>query len=211
MPDELKVGVGVFMDYVNATGAGRIGIIKQQMERILDPTRLAWYPYTAAERALRKSVASADRDSVLRQAIESAPAQMRVHYEEIVTGWIRWLDRHPHSTLVPVSAAKWECGGLTVSVRHHLGLRQRDDRVLVALLYMKQQPLTQTGANVGLRILQQTIDDVRPGAEATVIDVRRSRMYRIRRNQQLGPLDDWIGSEAAGYLQHWNSRLGRAA
>jgi hypothetical protein len=206
MPDPLRIGVGVFVDYVNGSGSARISILKQQMDRILDPTKLAWYPYTAIETALRSSLASTDPEASLSRAVADAKAAMRPHYEEIVTGWRQWLARNRGTTLVPTSAATWRHGDLTINIKHHVGLRRKDGQTVAALLYLKQQPLTQAGANVGLRILDQSMDRVLPGGQAAVIDVRRAKTYRIRANQKLGSLDNWIESEAIGYLAHWNAR-----
>jgi hypothetical protein len=201
-----RIGVGVFVDYANSSGSTRMTIIKQQMERITDPTRLAWYPYTVIRSALRSSLASTDPIAPLRRALDRATPAMRSHYEEIAAGWERWLDRNRGTTLVPVTGTSWNRHGLTITVGRHLGLRSRDGRTTAALLYLKRQPLTPGGANVGLRILDQSMDRILPGAEAAVIDVRRAKVHRIRANQKLDSLDSWIESEAVGYLTHWNAR-----
>jgi hypothetical protein len=202
MPHDPSIGVGVFTDYVNVRGSGRMTIIDRQIERILDPNRPAWYPYAAAEAAIKASVASTDPVTVLQRMVQSAPARMRAHYEEIAAGWEHWLTHNP-STLLPVKNNLWIANGLTVKVRHHLGLRQADGSAMVALPYLKQPPLEKDGAHVGLVIMEQLMDNILPGAACMVIDVRRAKCFKLRANSPRRKLADWLQAEAAGYVAHW--------
>lgn len=132
----------------------------------------------------------------------SAPKQMRSHYQEIAAGWEQWLTRH-HCTLLPVRNATWTANGLTVKVHHHIGLRLSDGRTIAALPYLKQPSLTQAGADVALRIMEQLMDRILPSATPAVIDVRRAKFFTLRSNTRRRRLDTWLQAEAAGYVAHW--------
>lgn len=204
MRHDPSIGVTVFIDYVNMSGSGRMALIGQQMGRILDPNRPAWFPYAAAEAKIKAAVASPDRAAVLRSMVESAPERMRPHYQEIAVGCDRWLASN-RLTLLPVRSASWAAHGLTVKVLHHIGLRLPDGSAVAALLYLKQPPLIQAGANVGLRIMEQLMGSILPGAASMVLDVRRGKPFKLNGNVRRHRLDAWLQSEAAGYVTHWRT------
>ena len=88
-------------------------------------------------------------------------------------------------------------------MRPHLGLIAPDGSRAAVMVYVKEPPLTQESANVALRILQQTMDDVLPGATPLVLDARRGQAFRMSRRTNLTKLDALIAAEAAGYVVHW--------
>lgn len=71
------------------------------------------------------------------------------------------------------------------------------------LVHTKEAPLTREAANVGLRILQHTVEDTLPGATPMVLDVRRGKAYQMPARTNLGKLDVLIAAEAMGYVTHW--------
>ena len=107
------------------------------------------------------------------------------------------------ATGVPTGAARWQAGDLALRVRPHLGLRLPDGSKAAVLVYVKETPMTQEAANVGLRILQQTVADTLPDAVPLVVDARRGRAFRMSRRTNLAKLDALIAAEAAGYVVHW--------
>ncbi|NUT93721.1 MAG: hypothetical protein HOY78_17040 [Saccharothrix sp.] len=182
---------------------GRISIVSEQRNVYLGTDPWVCGFYNPMRDAMRRAANSIDPDAELDAAVRSASrnGQPRA-FEELREGFLPWL-RSTRATGVPVAATRWEAGDLTLRVRPHLGLRMPDDSTAAVLVYVKETPMTQEAANVGLRILQRTIDRTLPGATPLVLDARRGRAFRMSRRTNLAKLDALIAAEAAGYVVHW--------
>lgn len=203
MHSTLKIGLGPFADYLNGAGSDRIKIVHQQVERITDPDRLAWYPYRRAETGIAAAVASANRREVLQQMVEDAPRNWESNYQELAGGAGRFLDRH-RVTRVSTHRATWRTKDLSVTVNHHVGLRYTNGKVYCCFLYMKQPPLTPSMANAINRVLEFTMDETLPGAMPAVLDVRRAKLHKPRAGRNTAKLDTWLQVEAHGYALFWS-------
>jgi len=101
------------------------------------------------------------------------------------------------------NGCQWITPDLTVTIRQHVGIWMPDGSVSVVLLYLKQPPLTQDAANVGLRIIETQLAALLADGLPKVLDVRRAKIFALRRNANRGNLDAWLRGEAAGYAAHW--------
>ncbi|MEO6089912.1 MAG: hypothetical protein ABIQ18_43070 [Umezawaea sp.] len=201
--DTISVTALSFTEYVMSGQRGRISILGEQRAMYLaEDLRMCGF-YNPVRDAMRRAVSSADPEGEMRAAVLSANrnGQLRA-FEELADGFLPWL-RKARVTGVPVSAARWSAGDLTLKVRPHLGLRMADGSLGAALVYVKEAPLTREAATVGLRILQQTMEETLPGGEPMVLDARRGKVFRLGKRTNIGKLDALIAAESAGYVMHW--------
>ncbi|GAA3887589.1 hypothetical protein GCM10022243_60490 [Saccharothrix violaceirubra] len=192
-----------FTEYAMSGQRGRISIVTEQRSIYLatDPWPCGFY--NPMRNAMRRAANSTDPDAELDRAVESAHlnGQERA-FLELREGFMPWL-RTTRATGVPVAPTRWRAGDLVLKVRPHLGLRLPDGSLGAVLVYMKEAPMSQEAANVGLRILEQTMTDTLPGATALVLDARRGRAFRMAKRTNRTKLDALIAAEAAGYVVHW--------
>ncbi|WP_202918960.1 hypothetical protein [Saccharothrix deserti] len=195
-----------FTEYVMSGQRGRINIVSDQRRIYLSSEQWVAGFYNPMRDAMRRAANSPDPAAELEKAVAAAHLQPRAGqpraFEELREGFLPWL-RATRATGVPTGAARWQTGDLALRVRPHLGLRMPDGSRAAVLVYMKEAPMTQEAANVGLRILQQTVSDTLPGAIPLVLDARRGRAFRMSRRTNLAKLDALIAAEAAGYVVHW--------
>ncbi len=192
-----------FTEYVMSGQRGRINIVSEQREVYLGVDPWVCGFYNPMRDAMRRAANSPDPDGELDAAVRSAyrNGQPRA-FEELREGFLPWL-RATRATGVPVQATRWAAGELTLRVRPHLGLRMPDGSTAAVLVYTKEREMTQEAANVGLRILQQTITDTLPGATPLLLDARRGRGFKMAKRTNLAKLDALLAAEAAGYVVHW--------
>ncbi|NUT54112.1 MAG: hypothetical protein HOV94_43505 [Saccharothrix sp.] len=195
-----------FTEYVMSGQRGRINIVTDQRRIYLSTEQWVAGFYNPMRDAMRRAVNSPDPAAELDKAVEAAHLRTRAGqaraFEELREGFLPWL-RSTRATGVPTAAARWRTGELALRVRPHLGLRMPDGSRAAVLVYVKEAPMTQEAADVGLRILQQTAADTLPGAVPLVLDARRGRAFRLSRRTNLAKLDALIAAEAAGYVVHW--------
>ena len=195
-----------FTEYVMSGQRGRISIVSEQRRIYLSSEQWVAGFYNPMRDAMRRAANSPDPSAELDKAVEAAHRNPRSGqpraFEELREGFLPWL-LATRATGVPTAAAKWQAGDLTLRVRPHLGLRLPDGSKAAVLVYVKEAPITQEAANVGLRILHQTVGDTLPGAVPLVLDARRGRAFRMSRRTNLAKLDALIAAEAAGYVVHW--------
>lgn len=205
MPDNnVSVTALSFTEYVMSGQRGRINIVSEQRGMYLtDDPKVCGF-YNPIRDAMRRAVSSTEPELELKKAVMNAnrTGQPRA-FEEIADGFLPWLASFK-ATGVPVEAATYRVGDLTLKVRPHLGLRKKDGTTYAVLVHTKEAPLTREAANVGLRILQHTISDTLPGATPLVLDARRGKAYQMPVRTNLGKLDVLIAAEAVGYVTHWN-------
>ncbi|MFD9738309.1 hypothetical protein [Umezawaea sp. NPDC059074] len=201
--DTISVTALSFTEYVMSGQRGRITILTEQRAMYLaEDLRMCGF-YNPVRDAMRRAVSSPTPELELRTAVMGANrnGQPRA-FEELAEGFLPWL-RKTRPTGVPVSSARWTAGDLTLKVRPHLGLRLPDGTTAAALVYVKEAPLSREAATVGLRILQQTMEDTLPGGEPMVLDARRGQAFKLGKRTNLAKLDALIAAESAGYVTHW--------
>jgi hypothetical protein len=194
----------MFMDYANERGSGRMTIVQQQRKRIEDPDQQAFHYYAPAARTLPLAIASTDPEAVLDAMLDQTTStHQRQHHVALRDGMLTFIRKHRPSRVPVANGCQWVTPDLTVTIRQHVGIRMPDGRVFVMLLYLKQPPLTQDAANAGLRIMETQITALLVGGLPKVLDVRRAKLFPLRRNTNRRTLDAWLRGEAAGYAAHW--------
>lgn len=204
--DGVHIGLGSFLDYARSTPRGCAGIVRNQWEIYIDETSLAWTFYAPFRSALRRAVSSPDASEVMSEAVRQARPVQQPHFQQLHEGFQRWWGK-VKATGVPMESAAWDSGELSVTVsrRSALALRHRDGHAEVVLPYLKEPVLGTDSANLALRVLEYLMPVLLPGATPVVLDVRRGKALRLRRNTNRAELDALLAAEAAKYLTHWTA------
>ncbi|MGP4017155.1 hypothetical protein [Saccharopolyspora sp. 5N708] len=204
--DGVQISLGSFLDYVRSTPRGCAGIVRDQREIYLDENSMAWAFYGPFRAALRRAVSSSDAVEVIASAVRQARPVQQPHFRELHAGFERWW-RRVEVTGVPMFSGRWSIGGLavTISERSSLAVRHPDGRTEVVLPYLKEPELGADTANLALRVLERAMPVLRPGATPMVLDLRRGKPLRLRRNANRAELDALLAAEAAKYLTHWTA------
>jgi hypothetical protein len=200
LQDNVNVTALSFTEYVMSGQRGRINIVSEQRAIYLaeDPVVAGFYNPVRA--AMRRAANSTEPELELKQAVEDATLNGQVRaFEEIAAGYLPWLAKM-RATGVPVEGNTYRTNDLTLKVRPHLGLRQRNGTTYAVLIHTKEHELTREAANVALRLLQHTVE---PDMIPLVLDARRGKSYTMSRRTNLAKLDVLIAAEAIGYVAHW--------
>ncbi|MEU6269702.1 hypothetical protein [Saccharopolyspora shandongensis] len=210
--DGVQISLGSFLDYMRSTPRGCAGIVRDQREIYLDETSMAWAFYGPFRLALRRAVTSPDATEIVAAAVRQARPVQQPHFQELHVGFQRWWGR-AKAVGVPMTSARWNIGGLaiTISDRSSLALRRQDGRTEVVLPYLKEPELGTDSASLALRLLEHAMPALRPGATPMVLDVRRGKPLRLRKNANRVELDALLAAEAAKYLAHWTAVVGAPA
>lgn len=201
----VRISAISFMEYATSGQRGRISIVSDQKAVYLADDFHGRGFYEPARDAMRSAANSPNPESIFDRAIENASKRGQAKaFTEIKNGYLAWLHKLK-ATGVQVNGTSWRSGDLELTVKPHLGLRLPDGSLFAVLVYLKELPLTQEAANVGLRILQLTMNATLPGATALVLDARRGKSFKMSQRTNLSKLDALIAAEAAGYVVHWHA------
>ncbi|MER5392323.1 hypothetical protein [Saccharopolyspora sp. NPDC002686] len=204
--DGVHISLGSFLDYARSTPRGCAGIVRDQWEIYVAETSMAWTFYAPFRSALRRAVNSPDPSAVMAAVVEDARPVQQPHFLQLHEGFERWW-RKVKATGVPLESAMWTVGELSVTVSRHsaMALRHRDGSTEVVLPYLKEPELGTDSANLALRVLEHLVPVLLPGATPMVLDVRRGKAMRLRKNANRAELDAMLSAEAAKYLTHWTA------
>jgi hypothetical protein len=204
--DGVQISLGSFLDYMRSTPRGCAGIVRDQREIYLDETSMAWAFYGPFRLALRRAVTSPDAAEIVAAAVRRAKPVQQPHFRELQAGFERWWGR-AKAIGNPMNSASWKVGDLavTISERSSLALSYQDGRAEVVLPYLKEPELGSDAANLALRIMERAMPALRPGATPMVLDVRRGKPFRLRKNVNRAELDALLAGESAKYLAHWSA------
>ncbi|MBB5854234.1 hypothetical protein ACFQ05_13065 [Amycolatopsis umgeniensis] len=192
-----------FVGYSTSSGPSRSSFVRRWRRQYEDPARGGFNFYLRAANAIRAGRISGRDREVLRALVENADERTRPHYTDIANGWLRYVGRRD-LRLAEVGRSRWRLGTLEVGINPHLGLRKGDGPVYVTWLYFKEEPLSRDAAQLVLWLLEQTMDDLRPGGRPLVVDVRRSKEFALspRDRDKVRP---WVRSEASAFMSLWEA------
>jgi hypothetical protein len=151
--------------------------------------------------AIRRALA----DPLPEAALELAVAKVeeptkRAHFVELRKGFLRWRAENGHS-LVSVGTGSWVGADACFEVAPQLGLRPAKGPNLAVQLYLKEPELRPDAAAVPLHMMRSVMDQVLPGGEPAILDVRRGRLLRPSRRRSEKRLD----ADVAGVVAHWSA------
>ncbi|HEX5406366.1 MAG TPA: hypothetical protein VFX16_29175 [Pseudonocardiaceae bacterium] len=135
--------------------------------------------------------------------VGQANEKSKPHYIEVSEGWLRYLGRR-QPVVVDVGTARWTYGNLEVRLTPHLALQEPDGTTSAVFLHFKQAPLSRDAADMVLWLMEETMNQLRPRAQAVAVDVRRSKQFMLKnRNRQ--KIGAWVRSEALAFLSLWDA------
>jgi hypothetical protein len=95
-------------------------------------------------------------------------------------------------------------GTLPVKINPQFGLRYADGRSEAVRLLFDEDPPAREAILATLHLTQRHMDDVLPGAEAVVVDVRRGEVHRPDHTAKPEQVEQWLAGEAAAFATMWN-------
>jgi hypothetical protein len=201
----IKINARLFLTYI-ADGAGRNRIMKDQVRYYNDPTCQAHAFYGPVTTALKNSVISPTPDAILDACVRRARAEygQQAAFEAITAGFRCWYTKI-NGTGVPLRSTTWSQGPLTITLRDLFGVRLKSGKTLAVLPYVGSQELSQAEANIVLRIMELSMDQIQPMARPVVLDTRRGKPFMLRSNTNRRDLDAAIVGEVARYIHHWRA------
>ncbi|WP_051385750.1 hypothetical protein [Actinokineospora inagensis] len=194
-----------FAEYAAGDRRRRTEIVVSAHERDGVPEHYGRVFYRPMLAAIERAARADDPAGVLAEAVSAAEltGQPRA-YEQVAAGFLAWW-RKARVTPVPCGATIVRFADLELTVAPHLAVRGRSGGLRAVLFHLKEAPLTRDAANAALRLLAVRVDEVLPGAEPLVVDLRRAREHRLARNTNIPNLDAWLAAEASAYTTHWYS------
>lgn len=192
------VTLGTFGDFVVAPSSAKIAVVRQAIEtynRGYEPSRDF---YKGWRDAFVEAVPTHDYQLRLHRAAAKAAEPRPQHYAHLTDGLMRWTAR---KNLTPShrEPAIWRHPSADVRVRIAAQLKDGPSNRELAL-YLKEAPLTKDAADAMLRILELT----NPSVEHGVLDVRRAKLHRPRRNRSQH-FDTWLTGEVGMFAAMWST------
>ena len=198
----VRISAASFLDYMHSDSQRCIQIVKQQRKMYLDPDSKASSFYEPIRVALRRALNSVTPHQEFSKAIDRARSSQYPHFIELEAGFNKWWGASK-ATGLKVAPSGWHSGDLNVTLRNLLGLRHATKKTEVILPYLKDPELTKDAAKPMLRVLEQAMPDLMPGATPRILDLRRGHSFKLRRDTNRADLDALLTAEAAKYTTHW--------
>ena len=95
--------------------------------------------------------------------------------------------------------------GLTVKINPHFGLRYADGRAEAVRLYFDADPPGPSALLATLHLMARHMDQVLPGADPVLVDVRRGHAHRPDPAVRADDLERWLAGEAAAFSAFWST------
>ena len=195
-----------FTRYVARTGPAKatfVGGLRRQRER-----RSGFNPHGQLVKALKADIAFRTGGSQLAGVADLVKPRWRPLYEAVSAGAIAYL----HSLGEPdtVSLAQTRdalavVGPLAVKINPHFGLRYDDGRREAVRLHFDELPPTPESLTATLHLMARHMDQVLPGAEPVLVDLRRGTAHRIDPGARPADVERWLAGEAAAFSAMWSA------
>lgn len=203
------VTLSTFVGYSNGSGPKRASFVRQTRRLYERPARGAFDFYRRPTNAMRAGRAAGMDQEAMTALVDQAPPAAQSHFAAVADGWLHYLGRREFARgrlpeVVEAGRARWRHGDFELGVSPHLGLRKRDGRTYATWLYCKLEPLTPDVANLACWTMNEVMDDLIPGAEAMVVDVRRATPYVLGARDR-ARVGRWALSEVSSFLTLWHN------
>lgn len=201
-----------FTRYVGRTGPGKatfVGGLRRQRE-----SRSGFNPHGQLVKALKADIQFCTGGSNLEAVVETVHPRWQPLYRCLAPGATRYLHSlgtPPAPSLFRTGSAMDTIGGLTIRINPHFGLEYPDGSTEAVRLFFDEQAPSPEVLAATLHLMGRCMDQVRPGATAVVVDVRRGNVSRAPAATHDGPTNQdsaterWLTGEAAAFSAMWTA------
>jgi hypothetical protein len=195
-----------FTRYVDRTGPAKatfVGGLRKQRA-----SRSGFNPHGQLVKALKADIAFRTGGRHLAEIPGTVKPRWRPLYETLVPGMVNYL--HSLGDLSTVELAQTRdalgmLGELPVKINPHLGLRYADGRREAVRLHFDEQPPSQEALLATLHLMGRQMDQVLPGAEPVLVDVRRGVAHHRDPGVRADQVERWLAGEAAAFAAIWST------
>lgn len=195
-----------FARYVGRTGPSRasfVGGLRRQRA-----SHSGFNPHSSLLKALKADIQFRSAGTHLDQVRTAVKERWRPLYNVLVPATKAYLwslgDLSECELVRPREVVAF-VGPLPIKINPQFGLRYADGRTeAVRLLFDEERP-PREAILATLHLTQRHMDDVLPGAEAVVVDVRRGEVHRTDELTRPEQLEQWLAGEAAAFAATWNA------
>jgi hypothetical protein len=96
-------------------------------------------------------------------------------------------------------------GSLPVKINPQFGLRYLDGRTEAVRIHFDEDPPTPEAILATLHLTRRHMDEVLPGAEPVIVDLRRGTVHRGDPAGRPEQVEQWLAGEAAAFAAIWNA------
>lgn len=195
-----------FTRYVTRTGPAKatfVGGLRRQRER-----RSGFNPHGQLVKALKADIAFRTGGSQLAGVVDLVRPRWRPLYEAVSAGATIYLHSLGQSDQVGLAQTRDTLavvGPLAVKINPHFGLRYEDGRREAVRLHFDELPPTPESLTATLHLMARHMDQILPGAEPVLVDLRRGTAHRIDPGARPGDVERWLAGEAAAFSAMWAS------
>jgi hypothetical protein len=201
-PHVPRVSMTTFAEYLTAHASGKIDCVREQIQLYAKPYRPGPSYYQAFKDGVRRGRSSGSDHLAMQRVVAAQRNQaQRQHYATLAEHWLALSQLH-----LPLSShgqAVWATPRLTIGVRPDFAVTDGKGEQLVVKLWLKDRELGDDAARTMLRLFEQHMADIYPGATPIVVDVRREDIYRPKRFRRKNGIDAWMVSEASALAELW--------
>ncbi|HEX5540082.1 MAG TPA: hypothetical protein VFX60_00730 [Micromonospora sp.] len=195
-----------FTRYVDRTGPAKVtfvgGLRKQRA------SRSGFNPHGQLVKALKADIAFHTDGRHLTEIAETVNPRWRALYRAVVPGataYLRSLGDPASVQLVRTRDVLGLVGELPVKINPHFGLRYADGRAETVRLHFDDQPPSDEAVLATLHLMARHMDQMLPGAEPVLVDVRRGVAHRRDPGGKADQVERWLTGEAAAFTALWST------
>lgn len=195
-----------FARYVGRTGPAKasfVGGLRRQRAG-----QSGFNPHSSLLKALKADIQFRTAGTHLAQVRTAVKPRWRPLYDTLVpaaTDYLRSLGDLSDLQLVRPREVIAFVGGLPVKINPQLGLRYGYGRAeAVRLIFDEEQP-TPESVLATLHLMRRHRDEILPGAEPVVVDLRRRVVHRPDPDVRPEQVEQWLTGEAAAFAAMWNA------
>jgi hypothetical protein len=195
-----------FSRYVGRTGPAKasfVGGLRRQRA-----SQSGFNPHSSLLKALKDDILFRTSGTHLDQVRTAVKPRWRPLYDILVPAakvYLASLGDLADCRLVRPREIIAFVGSLPVKINPQFGLRYADGRAEAVRLHFDEDPPTPEAILATLHLMQRHMDDVLPGAEPVVVDVRRGQVHRTDPATKPEQIEQWLTGEAASFSAMWSS------
>lgn len=202
MVEPIKISMTNFIDFVGATGTGKLTEIRKIKRMYV----AGYNPKFDFWRKLRKAIVVMHQNGELKETLDEVLKELkpksnkRGPYQQYIKAYKKWLGRKPIEWFDP-GKLHWSHRDLTVLVNPELGLKLKGVDYLVKL-YFRTKPLSKYRENSVLHLMRKLAVENGIKATPSVLDVSKGSLMEWTVDIQ--DIDAMLRAEATFFIELWN-------